>query len=68
MPVGSNIVVFTLKTGHDVQHMLGALRERCVLAMQFGPGMVRMVTHLDVDDAGMTRTIAALEELSAIKA
>ncbi|MBK9195020.1 MAG: aminotransferase class I/II-fold pyridoxal phosphate-dependent enzyme [Flavobacteriales bacterium] len=68
MPVGSNIVVFTLKTGHDVQHMLGALRERGVLAMQFGPGMVRMVTHLDVDDVGITRVIASLEELSSLKA
>ena len=64
MPVETNIVVFTLQHGQDVQHLLAQLRERGVLAVQFGPGMVRMVTHLDVDDNGIARTIDALGSLA----
>jgi hypothetical protein len=36
-----------------------------VIAVQFGPSMVRMVTHLDVDDAAIDRTIGILVELAA---
>ncbi|MEO8068799.1 MAG: GntG family PLP-dependent aldolase [Flavobacteriales bacterium] len=68
MPVETNIVVFTLKPAFTVQHVLVALRERGVLAVQFGPGMVRMVTHLDVDDTAVARTMAVLEELATSKA
>ena len=67
MPVETNIVVFTLKPEVEVQHVLAALRERGVLAVQFGSGMVRMVTHLDVDDAAIARTIAVLDELVLTK-
>lgn len=64
LPVETNIVVFTLHHGHDVQHVLAHLREHGVLAVQFGPGMVRMVTHLDVDDNAIARTIDALGSLA----
>ena len=68
MPVETNIVVFTLKPAFSVQHVLSALRERGVLAVQFGPDMVRMVTHLDVDDAALARTITVLDELAVSNA
>ena len=33
------------------------LRERGILAGTLGPGRIRFVTHLDVDDAGVDRAI-----------
>ena len=33
-----------------------------MLAHAIAPGIVRFVTHHDVDDAGVTRAITALEE------
>ena len=34
-----------------------------VRAIAFGPGMVRMVTHLDVDDAAIDRATEALHRI-----
>lgn len=65
MPVRTNIVVFTLRDDLAVDRFLTDLRQRGIIAVQFGPQMVRMVTHLDVDDAAIERTIAALQELAA---
>jgi hypothetical protein len=31
-----------------------------VLALETAPGRLRLVTHLDVDDAGIERAVAAL--------
>ncbi|HEX2617099.1 MAG TPA: beta-eliminating lyase-related protein, partial [Flavobacteriales bacterium] len=65
MPVQTNIVITTLKSDRPVDGFLSALRERGVIAVQLGPSMVRMVTHLDVDDAAIDRTIGILVELAA---
>lgn len=65
MPVETNIVVFTLKNKSGVSDLLAKLREGDILAMQFGPGMMRMVTHLDVDDAAMDRLLNVLQRIMA---
>jgi threonine aldolase len=44
----------------DVRGFVGALDERGVRALQFGPRRLRAVTHLDVDDDGIDRAIEAL--------
>jgi threonine aldolase len=62
MPVETNIVVFTVK-GMEVSELLTRLRKHGIIAVQFGPGMVRFVTHLDVSDADVDRTIAAFEHI-----
>ena len=55
--VQSNIVVF----GHRApERLLGHLRHEGVLAGTIAPGVVRLVTHNDVDDAGVERAIKAL--------
>ncbi len=64
MPVETNIVVFTLKNKSGVIDLLAKLREGGISAMQFGPGMVRMVTHLDVDDKAMDRVVNALQRIA----
>lgn len=65
LPVMTNIVVFTVRDGMDVAALLSTLRAAGVLAVQFGPRMVRMVTHLDVDEAAMDEVGRVLRELQA---
>lgn len=61
--VETNIVVFDLKSGLQAKSALELLRQRGVLALPFGAGTVRMVTHLDVSDEQIDRTINILQEL-----
>jgi threonine aldolase len=57
--VRTNIVAFSHA---EPEKLLAHLEGRGVLAHAIAPGIVRFVTHLDVDDAGVTRAIAALED------
>lgn len=53
----TNIVVF----GHDrPQLLLDHLAQAGVLAGTIAPGVVRLVTHRDVDDEGVERAVKAL--------
>jgi threonine aldolase len=55
--VRTNIVTFA----HDEpDKLLAHLEDRGVLAHSIAPGIVRLVTHHDVDDAGIERALAAL--------
>ena len=65
MPVETNIVVFTLKDRAGVPALLSSLAEQGVRAIAFGPGMVRMVMHLDVDDAALDRVVHVLQRVAA---
>jgi threonine aldolase len=55
--VRTNIVTFSHA---EPEKLLAHLEGQSVLAHAIAPGIVRFVTHLDVDDAGVTRAIAAL--------
>jgi threonine aldolase len=55
--VPTNIVVF--RHG-DTDTLLTHLHSHDVLAGTIAPGVVRLVTHLDVDDAGVERAMKAL--------
>ena len=57
--VRTNIVTFSHA---EPEKLLAHLEDRGILAHAIAPGVVRFVTHLDVDDAGVTRAIAALED------
>jgi threonine aldolase len=48
LPVQTNIVVVELKESQKRDAIITALNESGVRIMAFGPGMLRMVTHLDV--------------------
>jgi threonine aldolase len=65
MPVVTNIVIATLHHHMPAATWLEAMRAKGLLAAAFGPHMVRMVTHLDVDDAGMEQAIEAIYTLQA---
>jgi threonine aldolase len=55
--VRTNIVVFS---HDDPEKLLDHLQGEGVLAGTIAPGTVRLVTHHDVDDAGLERAIGAL--------
>jgi threonine aldolase len=55
--IRTNIVVF----GHAAaEKVVDHLAADGVLAVTLGPSRVRLVTHLDVDDAGVERACRAL--------
>jgi threonine aldolase len=59
--VHTNIVILDLAgTGRSAADVVANLAAQGVLASAFGPGRIRLVTHLDVDDSGCERAVAAL--------
>ena len=63
--VETNIVIADVDPPDAVTSWLAHLRRGGVLAGTMGPGRMRLVTHLDVDDAGLDRAIALLRERPA---
>jgi threonine aldolase len=60
----TNIVMIDLvEPGLEPAGLLAALEARGVRLTQFGARRLRAVTHMDVDDAGIERAAAALEEV-----
>jgi len=62
----TNIVMLDLEDeALRPETLLAGMRERGVWMTQFGPRRLRAVTHLDVDDAGIARAVAAFREAAA---
>lgn len=55
--VETNIVVFRI---NNLDEVVSHLNNHGVLARGIGPGLMRFVTHFDVDDVGIDRAIAAI--------
>lgn len=53
LPVETNIVIIRLVDGVTNTDYLAKLKERGILAVAFGPQLVRFVTHLDLTDEQM---------------
>ncbi len=64
IPVQTNIVVFVLNDHDRRDNIIAQLAEKGVYVMAFGPGMIRMVTHLDVSSDDIDQTIHILRSLS----
>jgi len=62
LPVETNLIVADLG-GADSAAVTRALGDRGILVGDLGNGGVRLVTHIDVDDDGVERAIAALREV-----
>jgi len=63
--VETNIVVLDLPDGPTAAELAVRARERGVLVSVVGARTARLVTHMDVDDAGIDRASAVLTELIA---
>ena len=63
LPVQTNIVVAILKDATQREAIIERLAERNVRIMAFGPGMLRMVTHLDVTSEQIEETCTILKSL-----
>ena len=62
-PPQTNIVLFDTP-GRPAAGVVARLADAGVLASAFGPETVRLITHLDVDDAGIDAAIAALRAVA----
>jgi threonine aldolase len=63
IPVETNIVVAVLKDAESQLDLLARLKDNGVLAVAFGKGMIRFVTHLDIHDEDIDRCIEVLQSL-----
>ena len=63
LPVHTNIVVVILKDANQREAIIERLAKRNVRIMAFGPGMLRMVTHLDVTSEQIEETCTILKSL-----
>jgi len=63
LPVETNIVVAMLNKESERDEILATLKQHGILAIAFGPGMIRFVTHLDVHTADIERCCEILKSL-----
>lgn len=62
--VQTNIVIFNCNgTGRDATELCAALQKECIWALDTEPYAVRMVTHCDVDRAGIDRALSVLRQI-----
>jgi threonine aldolase len=60
--VQTNLVIF--KTVKPQDEVIAALKDRGVLASSMGDRGIRMVTHYQITDEHIDRTVAALKEIA----
>ncbi len=65
LPTETNIIIFSLK-GLTPADFLQKLRAYHIQAIPFGKNEIRMVTHLDFDDAMLEEVLAALKEIDRL--
>ncbi|MFN8586935.1 MAG: GntG family PLP-dependent aldolase [Candidatus Eisenbacteria bacterium] len=58
----TNIVIARLAAPLDPGKVLGELEKRGVRMVPFGPGRIRAICHLDVDDAAIDRAVDAFAD------
>lgn len=61
--VPTNIVIVETEDAASAQNFIGMLKENNILVSSFGKNKIRMVTHLDFDDAMLDRFDEVLEKL-----
>jgi threonine aldolase len=64
LPVQTNIVVIELEFPEKRDEIITELLKDGIRIMAFGPGMLRMVTHLDVSSDDIKKVQKALCELT----
>lgn len=59
-PVETNLIVFELNEELNINDFLKKLAEKDIYAIKTGHQLIRMVTHLDINDDMLDKTISAL--------
>ncbi len=59
----TNIVLFELKAGIDSVSFINTLKAHGVLAVSMGGSLIRLVTHLQIDDADVDTCIKVLKSI-----
>lgn len=62
-PVETNIIIFELQDPYDAKSFSVALRNKQILAMPISATQIRMVTHLDVSEVMVRKTIEVINSL-----
>jgi threonine aldolase len=62
-PVDTNIVIFTLKPQYDALSVQDQLKSSGLLISSMGGGVLRLVTHLDVNQQDVDWVCRLLKEL-----
>ena len=63
-PVFTNILIFEINDGVDLNNLILRFAEQNLKVSAFGPQLIRIVTHLDFNDEMMERTIQILKNTS----
>ena len=63
LPVQTNIVVANLQDPSQRDSFIELLRAKGIACMAFGPGMIRMVTHLDISKEDIAYCVETLGKL-----
>lgn len=62
-PVYTNILIIEIQPDLDLNNIIQKLAQHQLLVVAFGPQQIRFVTHLDIDDEMINRTIEILKKL-----
>jgi len=63
LSVDTNIIIFKLHDSIDSSKFLGFLLDKKIKAVPFGKKTIRFVTHLDIDDGMIDKTIEVLKKV-----
>ncbi|MEQ8925798.1 MAG: GntG family PLP-dependent aldolase [Fulvivirga sp.] len=63
LPVDTNIVIFKINSSQTNENVLDHFKQKGLLAVPFGPGEIRLVTHLDFDDNMLEEAIQIIKNL-----
>lgn len=63
LPVQTNIIIFELQAGQSAPALVATLKEKGVLGYAISPVRVRLVTHLDISESDIHKTIEIFNSL-----
>lgn len=63
LPVETNIIIFELQPGQSAPALVATLKEKGVLGYAISPVRVRLVTHLDISESDIQKTIEIFNSL-----
>lgn len=64
VPVETNIVVIILKEAGKRDFYIQTLKDKGIITVAFGEGMIRMVTHLNISDGDIEQTCKVIQGLN----